>query len=36
MVMGLTVVLAAVVIVANLVADVAAAALDPRVREGRS
>lgn len=35
MVMGLTVVLAAVVIAANLVADVAAAALDPRVREGR-
>jgi ABC-type dipeptide/oligopeptide/nickel transport system permease component len=36
MVMGLTVVLAAVVILANLLADVAAAALDPRVREGRS
>ena len=35
MVMGLTVVLAAVVIAANLLADVAAAALDPRVREGR-
>jgi oligopeptide transport system permease protein len=35
MVMGLTVVLATVVIVANLIADVVAAALDPRVREGR-
>jgi oligopeptide transport system permease protein len=33
MVLGLTVVLAAVVIAANLIADVAAAALDPRVRE---
>jgi ABC-type dipeptide/oligopeptide/nickel transport system permease component len=32
-VLGLTVVLAAVVITANLVADVVAAALDPRVRE---
>jgi ABC-type dipeptide/oligopeptide/nickel transport system permease component len=36
MVLGLTVVLAAVVIAANLVADVAAAALDPRVREERA
>jgi ABC-type dipeptide/oligopeptide/nickel transport system permease component len=33
MVLGLTVALAAVVILANLVADVAAAAIDPRVRE---
>jgi ABC-type dipeptide/oligopeptide/nickel transport system permease component len=36
MVMGLTVVLAAVVIAANVLADLAAAALDPRVREGRT
>ena len=36
MVLGLTVVLAAVVIAANLLADVAAAFLDPRVREGRT
>ncbi|HSL64155.1 MAG TPA: ABC transporter permease, partial [Gaiellaceae bacterium] len=35
MVMGLTVVLALVVILANLVADIAAAALDPRLRERR-
>jgi dipeptide transport system permease protein len=35
MVMGLTVVLAAIVLAANLVADVAAAALDPRIRERR-
>jgi ABC-type dipeptide/oligopeptide/nickel transport system permease component len=33
MVMGLTVCLAAVVIAVNLVADVVAAALDPRLRE---
>ena len=33
MVMGLTFVLATVVIAANLLADVAAAALDPRLRE---
>ncbi len=35
MVMGLTVVLAAAVIAVNLLADVAAAAIDPRIREGR-
>ena len=35
MVMGLTVVLAAIVIALNLVADVLIAMLDPRVREGR-
>jgi ABC-type dipeptide/oligopeptide/nickel transport system permease component len=35
MVMGLTVALAAVVILANLLADVAAAAIDPRTRERR-
>jgi oligopeptide transport system permease protein len=35
MVMGLTVVLAAIVFAVNLVADVAIAALDPRVRERR-
>lgn len=34
MVMGLTTVLAALVIAANLLADVAAAAIDPRIREG--
>ena len=36
MVMGLTVVLALVVVAANLVADVLAAALDPRLRERRA
>jgi oligopeptide transport system permease protein len=36
MVMGLTVVLALVVILANLLADVVGAALDPRLREKRS
>jgi oligopeptide transport system permease protein len=36
MVMGLTVALTALVLVASLLADVAAAALDPRVRERRT
>ena len=36
MVMGLTVALAAIVIAANLLADVTAAALDPRIREKRA
>jgi ABC-type dipeptide/oligopeptide/nickel transport system permease component len=35
MVMGLTVTLAVVVLAVNLLADLAAAALDPRIREGR-
>jgi ABC-type dipeptide/oligopeptide/nickel transport system permease component len=35
MVMGLTVTLAVVVLTVNLLADLAAAALDPRLREGR-
>ncbi len=36
MVMGLTVALTAVVLLGSLIADVVAAALDPRIREGRT